>query len=59
MIKFLTTVDIKFKAERSEAIVNEICADIKTLDHANHNLSNTISVLRRLKLYSTFSFISL
>ena len=43
--------DIKFKAETSEKIVKEIVADIKTLDNANHNLSNTISVLRRFNMY--------
>ena len=40
--------EIKSKADQSEAMVQEICRDIKKLDFAKKNLTSTITALRRL-----------
>ena len=40
--------DIKRKASTSESMVQEICRDIRKLDNAKRNLTNTITTLRRL-----------
>ena len=40
--------EIKVKADQSEALVVEICRDIKKLDFAKKNLTSTITALRRL-----------
>lgn len=41
--------EIKRKADASEAMVQEICRDIRKLDVAKKNLTSTINVLARLK----------
>jgi hypothetical protein len=41
-------VEIKSKADQSEAMVQEICRDIKKLDYAKKHLTSTITALRRL-----------
>ena len=41
-------LEIKAKADQSEAMVQEICRDIKKLDFAKKNLTSTITALRRL-----------
>lgn len=40
--------EIRSKAEQSEAMVQEICRDIKKLDYAKKHLTSTITALRRL-----------
>lgn len=40
--------EIKMKADQSEAMVQEICRDIKKLDYAKKHLTSTITSLRRL-----------
>jgi len=45
--------EIKRKADASEAMVQEICRDIRRLDVAKKNLTNTINVLARLKTLSS------
>ena len=40
--------EIKSKADQSEAMVQEICRDIKKLDYAKKHLTSTITALRRL-----------
>lgn len=40
--------EIKTKADQSEAMVQEICRDIKKLDYAKKHLTSTITALRRL-----------
>jgi hypothetical protein len=45
--------EIKRKADASEAMVQEICRDIRALDVAKKNLTNTINVLARLKTLSS------
>eukprot|EP01091_Cochliopodium_minus_P009180 TRINITY_DN2198_c5_g2_i1.p1 TRINITY_DN2198_c5_g2~~TRINITY_DN2198_c5_g2_i1.p1 ORF type:complete len:753 (+),score=246.17 TRINITY_DN2198_c5_g2_i1:49-2307(+) len=45
--------DIKNKAEKSEEIVTEISRDIKSLDYAKKNLTDTIRTLQRLQMYVT------
>jgi len=42
--------EIRRKAEQSEAMVQEICRDIKKLDYAKKNLTTTITALRRLAM---------
>ena len=42
--------DIKHKAATSEAMVTEICADVKKLDFAKKHLTSTITSLRRLSM---------
>ncbi|XP_049850970.1 uncharacterized protein LOC126324508 isoform X2 [Schistocerca gregaria] len=42
--------DIKNKSNSSEEMVNNICKDIRDLDYAKRNLSETTQVLNRLKL---------
>ena len=44
------TGDIKKRAETSEDMVNEICADIKQLDHAKRNLEYALRTLKGLQL---------
>ena len=44
--------EIKRKADASEAMVQEICRDIRQLDVAKKNLTGTINVLARLKTLS-------
>jgi len=41
---------IKDKAEKSERMVQEICRDIKSLDHAKKHLTTTISALMKLHM---------
>ena len=41
--------DIKTKAEQSEAMVHEICRDIKSLDYAKRHLTLTITVRARVR----------
>ena len=41
-------MEIKSKADQSEAMVQEICRDIKKLDYAKKHLTTTITALRRL-----------
>ena len=42
--------DIQDKARRSEDSVQEICRDIKKLDHAKRHLTSSITALRRLSM---------
>ena len=42
--------DIRRKAEASEAMVQEICRDIRKLDRAKGHLQITITSLRRLAM---------
>ena len=42
--------EIKRKSEQSEAMVQEICRDIKKLDFAKKHLTTTITALRRLAM---------
>ncbi|KAF2548172.1 hypothetical protein F2Q70_00022124 [Brassica cretica] len=42
--------EIKSKAEQSEAMVQEICRDIKKLDFAKKNITTTITALHRLTM---------
>ena len=42
-------LEIKTKADQSEAMVQEICRDIRQLDVAKKHLSNTIMTIARLK----------
>ena len=41
-------LEIKTKADQSEAMVQEICRDIKKLDYAKKHLTSVITALRRL-----------
>merc|ERR1719310_790876 len=50
---FLKVRDIKTKAEQSEAMVHEICRDIKSLDYAKRHLTQTITALKRLQMLVT------
>jgi len=43
-------VDIRKRAESSEVMVEEICKDIKVLDHGKRNLTTSISTLKRLQM---------
>jgi hypothetical protein len=45
--------EIKRKATQSEAMVQEICRDIKKLDFAKKHLTSTITALRRLGMLIT------
>lgn len=45
--------EIKRKAAQSEAMVQEICKDIKKLDFAKKHLTSTITALRRLGMLIT------
>ena len=45
--------DITDKAEESEAMVHEICKDIKQLDYAKRHLLTTITALKRLHMLVT------
>ena len=42
--------DIAAKADRSERMVQVICADIRQLDHAKRHLQTTITALKRLHM---------
>lgn len=42
--------EIKMKAEQSEAMVQEICRDIKKLDFAKKHITTTITALHRLAM---------
>jgi len=42
--------EIKGKAEQSEAMVHEICRDIKKLDFAKKHITATITALNRLAM---------
>jgi hypothetical protein len=44
---------IKAKAQQSERMVQEICADIKKLDYAKQHLQTTISQMRKLQMLVT------
>ncbi len=50
---YVKVKDIKSKAEESEAMVEEICKDIKQLDNAKTNLQTTITTLKRLHMLVT------
>lgn len=50
---FVKVRDIKSKAEASEAMVHEICRDIKSLDYAKRHLTLTIRALKRLQMLVT------
>ena len=45
--------EIKSKAEASEVMVQEICRDIKKLDHATKHITATITALNRLAMLGT------
>uniref|UniRef100_A0A7S1XQR9 Vps53 N-terminal domain-containing protein n=1 Tax=Phaeomonas parva TaxID=124430 RepID=A0A7S1XQR9_9STRA len=45
--------DIQAKAEQSEVMVQEICRDIRQLDHAKRHLQTTITALKRLHMLVT------
>mmetsp|Transcript_69 Transcript_69/g.358 ORF Transcript_69/g.358 Transcript_69/m.358 type:complete len:834 (-) Transcript_69:43-2544(-) len=45
--------DIQDKAEQSELMVQEICRDIRQLDHAKRHLQTTITALKRLHMLVT------
>lgn len=47
---FTKVRDIQSKAEETEAMVQEICRDIKKLDLAKRHLTNAITSLRRLAM---------
>jgi hypothetical protein len=47
---FVKVRDIKMKAMQSEQLVEEICRDIKSLDHAKRHLTQTILALKRLQM---------
>eukprot|EP00198_Chlamydomonas_reinhardtii_P007003 XP_001696339.1 subunit of GARP complex [Chlamydomonas reinhardtii] len=47
---FTKVRDIQRKSEESEAMVQEICRDIKKLDYAKKHLTNSITALRRLAM---------
>lgn len=42
--------EIKSKAEQSEAMVQEICRDIKKLDFAKKHITTTITALHHLTM---------
>lgn len=44
---------IKSKAEQSEALVSDVCRDIKSLDIAKRNLTLTVTALKRLVMLVT------
>ena len=44
---------IRSKAEESEAIVADICKDIKRLDRAKRNLQSTITALKRMHMLTS------
>mmetsp|Transcript_30765 Transcript_30765/g.56080 ORF Transcript_30765/g.56080 Transcript_30765/m.56080 type:complete len:833 (-) Transcript_30765:14-2512(-) len=44
---------IKSKAEQSEALVSDVCRDIKSLDVAKRNLTLTVTALKRLVMLVT------
>jgi len=50
---FTKVREIKGKAERSEQMVHDICADIKSLDYAKRHLTLTITALKRLQMLVT------
>jgi hypothetical protein len=45
--------EIKYKADRSEQMVHDICRDIKSLDYAKSHLTLTITALKRLQMLVT------
>ena len=47
---FKKVKSIKEKAEQSEIMVNEICSDIRKLDNAKKNLSDSITTLQKLHM---------
>jgi len=47
---FAKIQEIKKKATQSEANIQEICAEIRQLDRCKHNLTHTITALRRLQM---------
>ena len=47
---FKKVKSIKEKAEQSEIMVNEICCDIRKLDNAKKNLSESITTLQKLHM---------
>jgi vacuolar protein sorting-associated protein 53 len=49
-ILFLKINDIKTKADQSEAMVQDLCADIKKLDYAKGHLQTSITSLNRLQM---------
>lgn len=49
--------EIKSKAEQSEAMVQEICRDIKKLDFAKKNITTTITALHRLTMLGQLAIV--
>ncbi|KAF7725297.1 Vacuolar protein sorting-associated protein 53 [Apophysomyces ossiformis] len=45
--------DIKLKASQSEAMVQDITQDIKSLDYAKRHLTHSVTVLKRLQMLVT------
>eukprot|EP00298_Acanthocystis_sp_HF-20_P016599 c21524_g3_i1.p1 GENE.c21524_g3_i1~~c21524_g3_i1.p1 ORF type:complete len:715 (-),score=269.08 c21524_g3_i1:94-2238(-) len=50
---FTKLKEIKAKSEQSEAMVQEICQDIKSLDYGKRHLTSTITILKRLHMLVT------
>ncbi|KAJ4460528.1 Vps53; component of GARP (Golgi-associated retrograde protein) and EARP (endosome-associated recycling protein) complexes [Paratrimastix pyriformis] len=50
---FVKIQEIKKKATQSEINIQEICSEIRQLDHCKHNLTHTITALRRLQMLVT------
>lgn len=46
--------EMKEKAEQSEAMVQEICRDIRKLDFAKKHITTTITALHRLAMLGLF-----
>ncbi len=47
--------EIKNKSIQSEKVVTDICTGIKSLDHAKRNLLQTITTMKRLSMFCTFT----
>ncbi|PRP88723.1 heat-intolerant 1 [Planoprotostelium fungivorum] len=45
---------IKAKAIESEALLTELCSDVKSLDYAKRNLTATISTLKKLQILISY-----
>eukprot|EP00929_Paragymnodinium_shiwhaense_P095423 TRINITY_DN56548_c0_g1_i1.p1 TRINITY_DN56548_c0_g1~~TRINITY_DN56548_c0_g1_i1.p1 ORF type:complete len:824 (-),score=169.75 TRINITY_DN56548_c0_g1_i1:8-2479(-) len=50
---FARMKSIQAKAEQSEALVSDVCRDIKSLDIAKRNLTLTVTALKRLAMFVT------
>jgi len=49
--------EIKSKAEQTEAMVQDICSDIKKLDFAKKNITTAVTALSRLTMLGKLSII--